>query len=118
MNVNPGALNKRIEIVLDRSSNSEEAVDAEGYLILKDTLVHTCFAQFSRTSGTEVMKNNADFTTVKCRFLIRHTKKEINRKMYVRYAGCKYPIEYVNDYGDQRKYIELWCKQSTQEAVI
>lgn len=113
MNVNPGALNKRIDIVRTASET-----DAQGYPILTDTVVHTCYAQFSRTSGTEIMRNNADFGVTKCRFLIRYTKKTIDRKMYVRYKGQKYPIEYVNDYGDAHAYMELWCALSTQEAVL
>lgn len=115
MNINPGELNKRISIVLVKSTAD---TDAEGYPILKDTIVHTCHAKFSRKSGTELIKNNADFGSNKCRFLIRYTKKRIDRKMCVRYAGHTYPIQYVNDYDDKHEYIELWCKQSTTEAVI
>lgn len=113
MNVNPGALNKRIDIVRTASET-----DAQGYPILTDTVVHTCYAQFSRTSGTEIMRNNADFGVTKCRFLIRYTKKTIDRKMYVRYKGQKYPIVYVNDYGDAHEYIELWCEMSTNSEVM
>lgn len=108
MQINPGALNKRIDIV-----QPSMVTDAEGYPLLTDTVVHTCYAQFTRRSGTEINRDNADFGTEKCRFLIRHTGKSITRKMYVRYAGVKYPIVYVNDYGDGRAYIELWCEAET-----
>lgn len=113
MLVNPGALNKRISIV-----QPTIRADDNGYPVMLDTVVHTCFAQFSRTSGKEAARENADFGILKCRFLIRYTSKEIDRKMYVRYCDRKYPIVYVNDYGDAHEYIEIWCEVSTQEAVL
>ena len=113
MLVNPGALNKRISIV-----QPTIRADDNGYPVMQDTVVHTCFAQFSRTSGKEAARENADFSILKCRFLIRYTSKEIDRKMYVRYCDRKYPIVYVNDYGDAHEYIEIWCEVSTQEAVL
>lgn len=113
MLVNPGALNKRISIV-----QPTIRADDNGYPVMLDTVVHTCFAQFSRTSGKEAARENADFGILKCRFLIRYTSKEIDRKMYVQYHGRKYPIVYINDYGDAHEYIEIWCEVSTQEAVL
>lgn len=108
MNVNAGELNKKISIYA-----REETEDADGYDNVSDVLVHTCWAKFSRTSGTETFKANADFSETKVRFLIRYTKKLIDRKMFVRYAGTDYEITFVNDYGDAHQYIELWCERST-----
>lgn len=113
MLVNPGALNKRIEIVQPAGGT-----DDSGYPVSAETVVHTCYAQFSRTSGKETVRANADFGILKCRFLIRYTKKMIDRKMFVRYGGRKYPIVYVNDYGDAHKYIEIWCEVATNRAVV
>ena len=90
MQINPGALSKRIDIV-----QPSTVTDAEGYPLLTDTVVHTCYAQFTRRSGTEINRDNADFGTAKCRFLIRHTGKSITRKMYVRYAGVN-PQSYMS----------------------
>ena len=78
MPVNPGAMNKRISIV-----KSTTKADGNGYPVILDTVVHTCFAQFSRTSGKEVARENADFGILKCRFLIRYTSRVSDRKLFV-----------------------------------
>lgn len=110
MNVNPGELGKRIQIV-----EKTETEDDDGYVTKTDTVIRTCWAKFSRTSGTEIQKNNADFSEVKCRFMIRYVDG-ISRKMIVRYAGTDYEIRYVNDYEDKHEYIELWCSLLTMEG--
>lgn len=106
MYVNAGELNKRISIY--RKPKLEE----DGYLseAPEPVLVHTCWAKFSQTSGTELTKANADVGEAKIRFLIRFTRKEIDRKMIVRYKSLDYEIVYLNTYGDSGEYIELWCK--------
>lgn len=109
MKINAGELNKRIEFY-----KRETVTDADGYDSDTTVLVHSCWAKFSRTSGTEMFKANADFAEIKCRFLIRHTKKPLDRKMFVRYAGADYEIVYINDYEDAHEYIEIWCKRLTQ----
>lgn len=111
MNVNPGELRKRIQII-----GKTETLDESGYAAESETVIHECFAKFSRTSGTEVFKAMADFTEIKCRFLIRYTKKAIDRKMLVRYAGEDYEIIYINDYEDLHEYTEIWCKRTTREG--
>lgn len=109
MDVNAGTLNKRIEIYRGKYFTPPE----------KEELVHSCWARFSQTSGTELVKNNADWGEVKVRFLIRHTKKALDRKMFVRYCDADYHIEYINTYGDNRQYIEIWCKAgSVRRGVV
>lgn len=110
MNVNPGELGKRIQLV---SKTTTE--DADGYTVEMETVVRTCWAKFSRTSGSELTKNNAEFSDVKCRFLMRYAAG-IDRKMIVRYGGADYGIVYVNDYDDRHEYIELWCERLTREG--
>lgn len=111
MYVNAGELNKRISIY------RKPELEGDGYLPEDPSpvLVHTCWAKFSQTSGSDLAKNNADFGEVKVRFLIRYTRKEIDRKMFIRYKGLDYEIVYLNTYGDSGEYMELWCKwQSVQ----
>lgn len=107
MYVNAGELNKRISIY------RKPELEGDGYLPddPSPALVHACWAKFSQASGTELVKNNADFGEVKVRFLIRHTRKEIGRKMVVRYKKLDYEIVYVNTYGDSGEYLEIWCKR-------
>lgn len=111
MNINPGELNKRIQIYSKGTGK-----DADGYPVPTLTLVLSCWAKFSRTSGTETIKSGADFADTKVRFLIRHTSKTLSRKMIVRYAGKDYEIEYLNDYEDKHEYIEIWAAQVTTDG--
>lgn len=106
MHVNAGELDKRISIY------QKPDLDDDGYLPddAQPILVHTCWAKFTQTSGTELVRNNADFGEAKVRFLIRYTRKEIDRKMVVRYKDLDYEILYFNTYGDSGKYMEIWCR--------
>lgn len=110
-NVNAGELNKRIEILA-----LETEQDADGYDVEREVIVHRCWAKFTEQGGTEQIKNDSDFGSTKVRFLIRYTKKEIDRKMTVRYGGKIYKIEYVNRYGDSCRWIEIWCSRDTREG--
>lgn len=114
MYVNAGELNKRISIY--RNPELEE----DGYLpeTPNPVLIHTCWAKFTQTSGTEMVKSNADFGETKVRFLIRYTRRGIDRKMYVRYKGENYEILYINTYGDSMEYMEIWCKRLSNEGGI
>lgn len=112
MNVNPGELNKKISII-----SKSKTLDPDGYDITTESAVHSCWAKFTRTSGTEMTKANADFAEVKARFLIRYTKAAIDRKMIVRYHGTDYEIVYINDYEDAHEYMEIWCNLLTLGAT-
>lgn len=111
MRLNAGKLNKRIQIV-----SVEKQKDADGYWTESDKPVHSCWAQFSRTSGKEIRQNDADYAEISVRFLIRYTRTELSRKMVVLYRGDRYEIEYINNYGDSNDYIELIAKQLTLEG--
>lgn len=111
MHVDAGELNKRIEIVREHRTKTPN-----GYDKITETVVHRCWAKFTQTSGTELIKANADFGQERVRFLIRWTGKAIDRKMAVRYGGSRYEIEYINDYGDGHQYIELWCKWLSRDG--
>ena len=111
MNINPGRLNKRIEVIA-----MTKAEDADGYSSTTETVVHSCWASFQRMSGSEVVKSDADFTKIRVRFVIRATKKPIDRKMIVRYGGEDYEITYINEYNDSLEYTEIWCTRTTLEG--
>ena len=104
MYVDAGELDKRICIY------RKGQLDPDGYGEPEPVLVRRCWAKFSQTSGTEAVKANADFGEAKVRFLVRCTKTPIHRKMFVRYKGTDYEIQYINGYGDNGEYMELWCK--------
>lgn len=111
MRINAGELNKRIEILRE-----ERTEDKDGYGAADPDVIWRCWARFSESSGTELVRANADFGSAKVRFLIRWPAVALDRKMIVRYAGRKYPIEYINHYGDSRTYVELWCSRETKEG--
>ena len=111
MEVNAGDLNKKIKIIKVIKSK-----DKDGYETVKETVVRTPWAKFSQTSGTELVKANADMSEVKARFLIRWSSTKLSRKMIVRYGGNDYQIEYINPYGDSKEYVELWCSLLTLEG--
>lgn len=102
MNIDAGALNRRIEIV-----QRVKTVNKSGYETLTEKVVYRCWAQFTRQSGTEAIKAGADFSTVKVRFLIRACPVKLSRLMYVKYNDQYYNISYINEYGDRGKYTEI-----------
>lgn len=111
MTINPGELDKKIEIVRRRRTE-----DADGYYAEDRETVHSCWAKFSRKSGTELNRADSDFAQVDVRFLIRYTPKKLDRKMAVLYEEQCYEIQYLNEYGDCREYIEIWARLLTREA--
>ena len=111
MEVNAGELNKRIKIIKVTKSK-----DKDGYETVTETVVREPWAKFSQTSGTELVKADADMSEVKSRFMIRWSRQKLSRKMIVRYGWNDYQIEYINPYGDSKEYVELWCSLLTMEG--
>ena len=108
MNIDASHLNKRIQIVRIQTTR-----DKDGYPKNEETVIRTPWAQFSQTSGTEIVRAGAEMGEAKVRFLIRWGRTEISRKDIVRYNGKDYQIEYINGYGDSHEYMELWCSRVT-----
>lgn len=110
MYVNPGELRHKIQIVSIKPAGR----DARGFPTREqETVVRSCWARVSYTSGQEIIKANSEFAEARQRFLVRYSKKaEISTDMYVRYQGKDYGIVYVNPYGDTHEYMEIWTKTS------
>ena len=104
MNVNPGELSKSIVI-----KKITYPTDADGIATKTYNTIRTTKASFTRTSGTELMKSKTEFSEVKTRFLVRYTSTVIDTSMIVVYDNKEYDINYVNEYGDKKEYIEVWC---------
>lgn len=103
MNVNPGELDKKIQII-----QKTEQQDEDGFPVLSDIVVRRCWARYSNTSGNEIIKAGTEFASAKARFLVRYSPISINEDMFVRYRGKDYNIEYINPYGDSKEYMEIW----------
>lgn len=110
MNINPGELNKKIQIV-----RKKEEVNENGFPVLTERIVRSCFARYTATSGSEIIKAGTEFSKAKARFLVRHSQIPVDTDMIVRYAGRDYNIEYVNPYGDSREYMEIWASLMRME---
>ena len=104
MNVNPGALSKRIKIIEKRSTKDED-----GFLTYEDFEVLSCWAQKSQTSGKELFEAGKDFTESKTRFLIRYPKTTLKETMFILYDNKKYNIQYLHNYADSNEYMEIFC---------
>lgn len=112
MNVDPGELNKRIEIVLP-----EKVKNGSGFRQGdKETVVRRPYAKVTRTSIKEAMINGSETAVAKCRFLIRYADIPITNKMFIKYNGLYYHIEYVNDYGDSHEYMEIMTGTGVQNG--
>lgn len=107
MYVNPGELNKRIEII----TVSEK--DSDGFRTGNPDVKKSCWAKYSRkTSEKESAGAGASpVTSAATRFLIRYTSTIINTNMKIRYNGRYYDIQDVNDIQDRHEYIEIICKE-------
>lgn len=108
MYVNPGELDKRIQIILNKNAG----INANGFPQDSEKIVRTCWAKVTNTSGSEIIKANSEFSDAKKRFLIRYTDIEINTDMIVRYKGRDHDIKYVNPYEDNKEYLEIWTEIS------
>lgn len=142
MNIDPGELNKRIQIVQKMDG---ESYDDEGLPVRKERVIRTCWAKVTNTSGTELVRAGSEFAEAKKRFLVRYTPTPITTAMVVRYrseAGDPplldlmsekvsdsdggiittggrpgdHKILYVNPYGDSREYLEIWTEMERREA--
>lgn len=109
MYVNPGELDKKIQIIRKvpggKNSNGFSLPETE-------EIVRECYAKVTNTSGSEIIKANSEFSEAKKRFLIRYSSKEINTDMVVRYHGKDHDIKYINPYGDDKEYLEIWTEIS------
>ena len=101
MQINPGVFNKKIQVV-----RYEITKDSDGFEAKTEITVLNTWAQVTNISGTELLRSNSDFSEVKTRILIRTPKAEITKDMMIKFKGNVYNINYINDYGYDKKYTE------------
>lgn len=101
MNVNPGKLDKRIEIM--RSVTKE---DADGFKKKEFETFKKPWASVSQKSANESFKSNTELATSQKRFLIRYIKG-LTYDMTIKYDGQEYDIKFIHDYEDKHEYVEL-----------
>lgn len=114
MHVDAGRLDKKVQFLAH-----VKKLNASGEVIAEtDEVVRECWAQYSQTSGTEIVKANAGFGEAKVRFLVRYHPRVLDRRLTLRYDGREYEIEYLNTYGDRGQYVEVWCTRKTKEGQV
>ncbi|MBS4539822.1 phage head closure protein [Clostridium sp. D2Q-11] len=103
MKVNIGELNKRIAIV-----ELIEGQDDEGFPLDEPIPVeiYKVWAKVTNKSGSEIFKSNSDYSKKITRFLIRY-RKRINESQKVRYNNILYDIQYLNNYNEENKWLEI-----------
>ena len=111
IHVNAGRLNRRIQILSVEKQRNEN-----GYYVPQEKLVHGCWANVTILSGSEMVRQDADYGELKGKFLIRWTSKPIDRKMLVRYDGKDFEIQYINKDDAPGRYITVWAVWRSQEA--
>ena len=113
MYVDPGDLNKRIQIIRKYSGRT---YDRLGHPIPEEEIIRTCWAQVSSVSGTELIKSGQELADTRKRFLVRWTPTEITQAMIIRYAGNDLNIVRINAYHENKDYMEIWT--DTKKAVV
>lgn len=107
--MNPGKLNKKIEIYKAKTGQDEygEQIDE------KETVL-SCYASIKNKSGSEQFKTNTPFEKVITSFLIRFPKtKIIDATMKISFNGDIYNITYVDNYNFSNQCLEI-----TAEKVV
>ena len=105
MQFNTGKLNKKIDIVQFTLTK-----DSDGFETKVETTILSTWAQVTNISGTELLRQNSDFSEISTRFLIRTPKVNITKDMIIKFGGKSYEIKYINDYSYDRKYTEIMTK--------
>lgn len=114
MHVDAGKLSKRIQFLRKTTKKDADGYDVPG----EPELVRETWAQFSQTSGTELVRAGAEFGEAKVRFLTRYYADIQDRRLTIHYDGCDYDILYLNTYSDEKTYTEYWCERHTQEGKV
>ena len=95
MNVNPGELDKKIQIKTFDKNKGESS------------LVRVCWAKITNQSGSDVLRVDNEIGVMKTRFLIRKSKTNIERDMFIYFKALIFRIVYINNYNYSDQYLEI-----------
>lgn len=105
MYVNPGELNKRIDICQIAEK------DKYGFRNKEPTVIMSRWAKVTKISGKETDGAGTDTSESSVQFLIRYSKNNIDTNMLVRYCGKLHEISDVEDIQERHEYLKLTCKR-------
>lgn len=103
MNINPGKLDKRIEIIEKIRKRGKN-----GFQENSEKVIRKPWASFRRTTGKEKLEAGKEMDVVEVRFVIR-ASTDLTTDMAIRYDGNLYDIKFINNYNDSNEYIEIWA---------
>ncbi len=106
--INAGKYNKKIVIFRNVST-----VDADGFPVNEQETVLETWANVKTTKGYTLLANNSDFEKAFTNFTIRFPLTEITRKMFIRFNGKEYSIEYLNNINEENTELEIQAKEVT-----
>ncbi|MDR1240276.1 MAG: phage head closure protein [Oscillospiraceae bacterium] len=102
MQINPGVLNKKIQIICYILTK-----DLDGFEVKTEEVLLKTWAQVSNKSGKEIYDADSDFSVVQTRFLVRTPKLVIDKDYKIKFRGKIYEIIYINDYSFDGIYTEI-----------
>lgn len=107
--INAGKYNRRIVIFQNTTSK-----DKDGFPINVEETVLTTYADVKTLRGYTLITSDTDFEKAYINFTIRYPKTtEINRKMFIRFRGKIYSIEYLNNIDFANVELEIQAKEVT-----
>lgn len=104
--MNPGALNRKIEIQEDQSQGE---TNENGYAVASWATVARPWASVEAVSGTEKVSAGGLIAKASLKFRIRY-RPEITAQHRVVYAGKPMNIVFVDDERQAHKYQVLYCE--------
>lgn len=106
--INAGAYNKKIVIF-----KKVEGTDPDGFPTSYEEKVLEPWAKVKTTRGFTLIANDSDFEKAYTNFTIRYPITEITRKMFIRFKGKVYSIEYLNNIDEANVELEIQAKEVT-----
>ena len=92
--------------------------DNAGFKIGTESIVLNTYAKVKTTKGFTLLVNDTDFEKAYTNFTIRYSKEvedayndpKVNRKLFIKFKGKKYKIEYLNNVDEKNVELELQAK--------
>lgn len=105
MNINPGELNKRIDVC------KQAEKDKYGFRSGEPTVIMSRWAKVSKKNGKETEGAGTDTNESTVQFLIRFSKVSIDTNMLIRYNNKLYEIQDIDDIQERHEYLRITCKR-------
>ena len=102
--MNPGKLNKRVEL----QKVEREKDGAGGFKESEPITFATTWASIDGLSGSEFRRAHQQMVELTHKITIRY-RKDIDRTMFVSYEGRSFEIQYIENQEERNRFLELFC---------